>query len=108
MGNPDTDRLELLERQLSEKVTERVRAALFKVYATVGVAVIFVIGFVSWDIVGDIKQELKAKFIAEIEEDIDSAITTKDFTQFPNKKPRPGVLELWVDLPRTTVQQQAF
>jgi hypothetical protein len=40
--------------------------------------------------------------------DSDSAITTKDFTQFPNKKPRPGVLELWVDLPRTTVQQQAF
>ena len=66
MGDPDKDRLELLERQLSEKVTERVRTALFKVYASVGMAVIFVIGFVSWDIVGDIKQELKAEFIADI------------------------------------------
>lgn len=72
MADADKDRLELLERQLSEKVSERVRTSLFKLYASVGVAVIFVIGFVSWDIVGDIKQELKAEFIAEIEADINS------------------------------------
>ena len=51
MTNPDDDRLELLERQLAERITQRVRPALFRLYATVGVAVISVIGFVSWDAV---------------------------------------------------------
>jgi len=72
MAELDDDRLELLERQLSEKVSDRVRSSLFKVYATVGAAVIFVIGFVSWDIVDDIKQELKDEFVKDIEEDIDT------------------------------------
>lgn len=72
MENNEEDRLELLERQLSDKVTERVRSALFKLYATVGAAVIFVIGFVSWDIVDDIKDELKKEYIKEIDADIDA------------------------------------
>lgn len=72
MVSNEEDRLELLERQLSEKVAERVRLALFKLYATVGVAVIFVVGFVSWDIVEDIKDELKSEYIQEIDKDIDT------------------------------------
>ena len=53
----DSDRLELLERQLADRVTERIRPALFRLYATVGAAVIAVLGFVGWDIVTDIKTE---------------------------------------------------
>lgn len=48
MKGPDEDRMELLERQLAERVTARVRPALFKLYASVGVAVIAALGFVSW------------------------------------------------------------
>jgi hypothetical protein len=44
------DKLELIERQLTERVTERVRSALFRLYAAVGVAVISVLGFLSCDI----------------------------------------------------------
>jgi hypothetical protein len=64
------DKLELLERQLAEKVTERVRPALFRLYASVGVAVIAALGFVSWDIVTDIKDEIKTEIAEEIAADI--------------------------------------
>lgn len=36
----DEDKIELLERRLAESVTKRVRPALFRVYATIGAAVI--------------------------------------------------------------------
>ena len=77
MTNIDDDRLELLERQLAERITERVRSALFKVYALVGVAVISVLGFVSWDIISDIKSEIKLEIKSEITEEIDEEIKAK-------------------------------
>ena len=66
----DSDRLELLERQLADRVTERIRPALFRLYATVGAAVIAVLGFVGWDIVTDIKTEA----IYQVTRDLDAEI----------------------------------
>ena len=77
MTNPDDDRLELLERQLAERITQRVRPALFRLYATVGVAVISVIGFVSWDIVADIKSDIKSEIKSEVTDTIDKEIGAK-------------------------------
>lgn len=71
MTDLDDDRLELLERQLAERVTERVRPALFRLYATVGVSVIGALSFVSWDIVDDIKSEVKQEIKTEIADDIE-------------------------------------
>ncbi len=70
MTNLDDDRLELLERQLAERVTARVRPALFRLYASVGAAVIGALGFVSWDIVDDIKAEVKGEILGSIDKDI--------------------------------------
>ena len=69
------DRLELLERQLAERVTQRVRPALFRLYATVGVAVIGALGFVSWDIVSDIKSEIKSEITDAIDEEVNAKRT---------------------------------
>ena len=77
MTDLDDDRLELLERQLADRVTARVRPALFRLYATVGVAVIAALGFVSWDIVSDIKSEIKSEIKTEITDEIDDDIKTK-------------------------------
>ena len=63
----DDDKLELIERQLADRVAERVRSSLFRLYASVGVAVIGVVGFVSWDIVSDIKSEIIEAIDKEIE-----------------------------------------
>jgi DNA repair exonuclease SbcCD ATPase subunit len=68
--NSDNDQLELLERQLAERITARVRPALFRLYATVGVAVIAALGFVSWDIVEDIKSEIKTDVTNAIDQEI--------------------------------------
>ncbi|MEH6473252.1 MAG: hypothetical protein V7752_18610 [Halopseudomonas sp.] len=70
MPDLDEDRLELLERQLADRITARVRPALFRLYATVGVAVIGAVGFVSWDIVEDIKSEIKTEVTDVIDKEI--------------------------------------
>ncbi len=70
MADMGDDRIELLERQLAERVTERVRSALFRLYATVGLAVIGALGFVSWDIVSDIKSEIKSEIADSIDKEI--------------------------------------
>ena len=67
MAEREEDRIELLERRIAEKVTERVRAALFRLYAAVGVAVIGVLGFVSWDIVSEIKDDITHAIDKEVE-----------------------------------------
>jgi len=72
MTELDDDKIELLERQLAERVTERVRPALFKLYAALGTAVIGVLGFVGWDVVTDIKAEIKSDIINEIDAEIGS------------------------------------
>ncbi len=75
MTDIDNDRLELLERQLAERITNRVQPALFKLYATVGLAVIGVLGFVGWDIVKDIKSEIKAEIVDSISKDVEAKRT---------------------------------
>jgi uncharacterized phage infection (PIP) family protein YhgE len=50
---------------------------LFKLYATVGLAVIGALGFVSWDIVTDIKSEIKSEIKAEVTDAIDKEISAK-------------------------------
>lgn len=77
MADLDDDKIELLERQLAERVTERVRPALFKLYATVGTAVIAVLGFVGWDFITDIKVEIKAEIKTEITDEIEEEVGTK-------------------------------
>jgi len=72
MAEIEDDRIELIERQIAEKVTERVRSALFRLYATAGVAVIAVLGFVSWDIVSEIKAEIKSDITDSIADEIAS------------------------------------
>jgi hypothetical protein len=68
MAELDDDKLELLERRLAERVTERVRPALFRLYATAGLAVIGVLGFVSWDLVSEIRQDIGDKISKDIED----------------------------------------
>jgi archaellum component FlaC len=70
MSDTEKDRLELLERQLAERVGSRVQASLFKLYAAAGLAVISVVGFFGWDLVGDIKSEIKTEVTQSIEADI--------------------------------------
>jgi archaellum component FlaC len=70
MADLDSDRLELLERQLAERVTERVRSSLFKLYAAVGAAVIAALGFVGWDLVADIKSDVMAEISGQVERDV--------------------------------------
>ncbi len=50
MEELDGDRIELLERRLADRVAERVRPALFKLYAVVGSTVIGVVGLFGWNI----------------------------------------------------------
>lgn len=75
MADIDDDRIELLERQLAERITNRVQPALFKLYATVGLAVFGVLGFVSWDIVKDIKSEIKAEIVDSISREVEAKRT---------------------------------
>ena len=70
MAEMNDDRFELLERQLTEKVTLRVRSALFRLYAAVGVAVIGVLGFVGWDMVSEIKSDINTSITTSISNDI--------------------------------------
>lgn len=63
---------------MADRVTERLRSSLFRLYAIVGVAVISVIGFVSWDIVSDIKSEITAGIHNDIHDkrdEIDNWVT---------------------------------
>jgi flagellar biosynthesis chaperone FliJ len=56
MSDPfDPKALELLERQLADRVTERVRPALFKLYAVTGGAVIAVLGYLGFNLLDEIK-----------------------------------------------------
>lgn len=72
MTDLNDDKLELIERQLAERVTERVRSSLFRLYAAVGVAVIGVLGLLSWDIVSDIKLEIKSEIMQAIDKEIEA------------------------------------
>jgi hypothetical protein len=73
MQEIDPDTLELLERQLAERITERVRPALFKFYATVGAAVLGALGLFGWNVISDAPDQVANKIAASIEARISDA-----------------------------------
>ncbi len=83
MGEPkeekfDDDKLELLERQLADRITERIRPSLFRLYATVGGAVIAVLGFVGWDVVSDIRENTITKITTELDAVVEPKVAAVD------------------------------
>jgi hypothetical protein len=69
MEELDEDRLELLERRLADRVTERVRSDLFSWYAAIGTAVITVCGILGVNVVLSIKSEIKSEIKQEFEQE---------------------------------------
>jgi hypothetical protein len=57
----DPATLELLEQRLADRVVERVRPALFKLYAVAGAAVIAVLGFLGFNLLDEASKSLQAK-----------------------------------------------
>jgi len=70
MEELDEDRLELLERRLADRVTERVRSDLFSWYAAIGTAVITVCGILGVNVVLSIKSEIKSEIKQEFEQEL--------------------------------------
>ncbi len=68
MGDINDERMELLERQLAERVTRRVRSQLFVLYATAGSAVIFMLGIVGWNMFSEIRKNITDGIAREIKE----------------------------------------
>lgn len=67
MTTSEEDKIELIERQIAEKVTSRVRAELFKLYAAIAFAVGAVLTYVGFDI----KSEIVNDTVEKIEKEID-------------------------------------
>lgn len=74
----DHDKLELLERQLADRITERIRPSLFRLYATVGGAVIAVLGFVGWDVVTDIKKDAVSQITRDLDQEVEPKVKEID------------------------------
>ncbi|MCA2665500.1 MAG: hypothetical protein IM486_04965 [Microcystis sp. M114S2] len=70
MEELDEDRLELLERRLADRVTERVRSDLFSWYAAIGTAVITVCGILGVNVVLSIRTEIKSEIKQEFEQEL--------------------------------------
>jgi hypothetical protein len=56
MPEIDDATIELLEHRLAGRVTERVQASIFRLYAAVGTGVLTVLGYVAYDAITDAKQ----------------------------------------------------
>ncbi|MDZ4262597.1 MAG: hypothetical protein U1B30_09740 [Pseudomonadota bacterium] len=61
---------ELLERQLAEKITNRLRQDLFRFYAAIGTAVIVTLGLVGYDILSNVEGDIRAEILKSIDDDI--------------------------------------
>lgn len=70
MEELDEDRLELLERRLADRVTERVRPALFKLYAAMGATAISALGLFGWNIFQNLESGIKENIKDNLEEEI--------------------------------------
>jgi hypothetical protein len=82
MSMIEKDRIELIERQIAESVTIRVRAELFKLYAAVGLAVATVIALLGLNVVLTIEDKLVRTIemnIVEKREKIDQQIVEAEF-----------------------------
>ena len=76
MAEHSEETLELLERRLADRVTERVRPALFRLYAVAGSAVITALGLFGWSIVADIKDRARSRAEQSVQQAISPLITT--------------------------------
>jgi len=70
MEELDEDRLELLERRLADRLTERVRSELLKLYAAMGATAISVLGLVGWNILQNLESGIKENIKDNLEEEI--------------------------------------
>jgi len=70
MEELDEDRLELLERRLADRVTERVRSDLLKLYAAMGTTAISVLGLFGWNIFQNLESGIKENIKDNLEEEI--------------------------------------
>lgn len=70
MEELDEDRLELLERRLADRVTERVRQALFKLYAAMGATAISALGLFGWNIFQNLESGIKENIKDNLEKEI--------------------------------------
>lgn len=62
--------LELLERQLAEKITNRLRQDLFRFYAAIGTAVIATLGILGYDILSNVEGDIRVEILKSIDDDI--------------------------------------
>jgi uncharacterized protein YoxC len=70
MEELDEDRLELLERRLADRVTERVRSELLKFYAAMGATAISVLGLVGSNVFQNLESGIKENIKDNLEEEI--------------------------------------
>src|SRR5829696_4146181 len=78
MADLDENTLELMERRLADQVVERVRPALFRLYAVAGSAVLTALGLFGWSLISDVKvhaqlQQLEPR--AKLLEDLGARVT---------------------------------
>src|SRR5215204_5011965 len=59
MADLDENTLELMERRLADQVVERVRPALFRLYAVAGSAVLTALGLFGWSLISDVKEHAR-------------------------------------------------
>jgi methyl-accepting chemotaxis protein len=75
MSDPiDSKALELLERQLADRVIERVRPALFRLYAVAGGAVIAVLGYLGFNLLDEVStraERIAGDAIEEVQAKVD-------------------------------------
>jgi len=61
MADLDENTLELMERRLADQVVERVRPALFRLYAVAGSAVLTALGLFGWSLISDVKEHARTQ-----------------------------------------------
>jgi len=97
MPEIDEATLELFERRLSDRLTERVRGSLFKLYAAVAVAVGATLGFVGFSIIDGIKQAAEDSIDSKIQvitAKIDAAGTQLAVMESINERAKPMMSQL--------------
>jgi uncharacterized protein YoxC len=74
MADLDENTLELMERRLADRVVERVRPALFRLYAVAGSAVLTALGLFGWSLISDVKEHARTQATQSVRTTIDPLI----------------------------------
>src|SRR5215204_3711032 len=74
MADLDENTLELMERRLADQVVERVRPALFRLYAVAGSAVLTALGLFGWSLISDVKEHARTQATQSVRTTIDPLI----------------------------------